>query len=129
MVNPQHPETDKNIADVFPNLVDLQATLTRIKSGEPWKKNVRVALPLIKNPTFRVMLVALHDGAILPSHQADGAITVQVVEGRISFTALEEVIVIEQGQLVALPASEPHSVKAYEDSALLITVVLQKVAT
>ncbi len=50
---------------------------------------------------------------------------VLVLTGRIKFTAESRTVGLREGELLALPAGVPHSVRASEESAVLITVAVE----
>jgi quercetin dioxygenase-like cupin family protein len=80
---------------------------------------------LEKTDQLRVVLRVLHAGNVLPTHKADGPITVLVLTGRIMFTAESRTVGLREGELLALPASVPHSVRASEESAILIRAAVK----
>jgi quercetin dioxygenase-like cupin family protein len=82
----------------------------------------RNARTLLKMGSLRVTLVVLEAGGELAEHEAAGPITVQVVRGRIQFTAQEERHDIGPGQLLAAVPGVRHSVASAEGAAFLLTV-------
>jgi quercetin dioxygenase-like cupin family protein len=82
----------------------------------------RNARTLLKMGSLRVTLVVLEAGGELAEHEAAGPITVQVVRGRIQFTAQEERHDIGPGQLLATGPGVRHSVASAEGAAFLLTV-------
>ena len=66
---------------------DLPALLTHIKGEDAWRKGLRNAVTLLKGHRLRVVLVAMHAGTVIPSHQADGPISLQVIEGAPAFSS------------------------------------------
>jgi quercetin dioxygenase-like cupin family protein len=82
----------------------------------------RNARTLLKMGSLRVTLVVLEAGGELAEHEAAGPITVQVVRGRIQFTAEEERHDIGPGQLLAAGSGVRHSVASAEGAAFLLTV-------
>ncbi|HLZ33192.1 MAG TPA: hemerythrin domain-containing protein [Nitrospira sp.] len=101
---------------------DLRGLVQQIKNEPAWRKGERSTMPLFKTERMRVMLVALPAGMKLSSHQADGPITVQVIEGRIAFTAESQTVTLAEGQMLSLQAGLPHAVDAPEDAVFLLTV-------
>ncbi len=71
---------------------------------------------------MRIVLIALHEDAVLKKHTADGIISVQVLEGEIIFSTDDQSVVIKQGQMIALHKGLPHSVKAIKESVFLLTL-------
>ncbi len=101
---------------------DLRALVRQMKDEEAWRKGERHSMPLFKTDRMRVMLIALRAGAALSSHRADGPITVQVIEGRITFSAESQTVTLAAGQMLSLQAGLPHAVNAPEESVFLLTV-------
>jgi nucleotide-binding universal stress UspA family protein/quercetin dioxygenase-like cupin family protein len=59
----------------------------------------------------------------IPQHASLGEILVHCLEGRVAFTALGSTRELAAGDLLNLPAGEPHSIKGIEDASLLLTVL------
>jgi len=81
---------------------------------------------LVKTDDLELIRLVLPAGKEIPMHQAPGEITVQCLEGRISFTAESKTQELMPGQLLYLRAGEPHALKAIEDSSVLVTILLFK---
>ena len=81
---------------------------------------------LVKTANLELIRLVLPAGKDIPSHKAPGEITVQCLEGRVAFTAEGKTQVLNRGQLLYLAAGEPHSLKALEDSSLLVTLLMAK---
>jgi quercetin dioxygenase-like cupin family protein len=79
---------------------------------------------LIKSESLEVVRLVMAAGKEIAEHRAPGAITVHCLEGKIGFTALGKSVELTAGQLLYLPAGEPHSVKCVEDASFLLTLVL-----
>jgi quercetin dioxygenase-like cupin family protein len=101
---------------------DLTTLLAQIKSEEAWQKGPRNAMTLHKGPGLRVVLVAMHGNTTLPAHRAEGPISVQVLEGILTFGVETHAVTLRAGELLTLHAGIPHSVEALEESALLLTL-------
>jgi len=89
----------------------------------------RNAITVFKSERLRIVLIALHAGAEMPTHTAEGMISVQVLEGHLRFGTQEQTLQLTQGQLVALHDRIPHSVLALEESLFLLTLVPNRKAT
>ena len=64
----------------------------------------------------------MHANTTIPSHHADGPISVQVLEGVLTFHAEAQAVTLRAGQLLTLSAGIPHVVAAEEESAFLLTM-------
>lgn len=119
---PQRPEGERTV-DAPMVAIDLPRFMDQIKKESAWLKGSRNAMTVFKSDRLRLVLIALHSGAELPTHTADGTICVQVLEGSIRFGTAEESIILEKGQLVTLHEKIPHSVFAIAESMFLLTLV------
>jgi quercetin dioxygenase-like cupin family protein len=106
--------------------------IPHLKSGEQMELALGKALPeaktttLLKTKDMEVIRLVLPAGKELPIHQAPSEITVQCLEGKVLFTAHGQECELAAGKFLYLSAAEPHSLKAVEDSSLLLTIVLGK---
>jgi len=76
---------------------------------------------LIKTDDLCVIFRSLSEGGALPTHEADGPITVQVLDGHIEFKTGGRTIPLRKGELLGLRARVPHSLMALKQSSILIT--------
>jgi len=81
---------------------------------------------LVKTDDLELIRLVLPAGKEIPMHQAHGEITVQCLEGRISFTAESKKQELLPGQLLYLRTGEPHALNAIEDSSVLVTILVGK---
>lgn len=106
-------------------------SIQHAKSGEIISLPLGAALAssktttLVKTADLEVILLVLPAGKEIPSHKAPGEITVQCLEGRVAFTAHDKTQDLAPGQMLYLSASEPHALKAAEDSMVLVTILLK----
>jgi quercetin dioxygenase-like cupin family protein len=91
----------------------------------------RINRVLIDLPGLRVLLISLTSGAYVPEHKVAGAITVQLVLGRVQMNAFRlssEATETQRyelgiGSLLSLKGGVPHDVRALEDSCILVSIV------
>ena len=84
---------------------------------------------LFKTELMEAIRLVLPAGKHIAEHKAPGEITVMCVEGRIKFTSQGEPKELVAGDLLYLTAADPHAVEAIEDSSLLVTILLGKLAS
>ena len=77
---------------------------------------------LLKTDTLRIVLIALRAGAKLHRHHADGRLSLQVLEGKVDFSAENEQCQLTPGMLIGLDAKVLHEVVARTDAVLLLTI-------
>lgn len=70
----------------------------------------------------RVVLFAFEAGQELKEHETSSQILVQVVRGRIDFTAAGQTITARTGTLLQLEAGVRHSIVARSRAAVLVTM-------
>lgn len=83
-----------------------------------------VTTSLIKTEHLQLMRLVLRAGAGLPEHHVAGEITIQCIEGEAVVVTPSGTCPLAAGQVMLLPASMPHAVRAVTDASLLVTVVL-----
>ena len=81
---------------------------------------------VMKSDELEIIWLIVPAGKEIPTHKAPGPITVQCLEGRVSFTAQGRSQELHPGTFLYLTAAEPHSLKGIEDSSLLVTILLPK---
>ena len=107
-------------------------SIQHAKSGEVIQLTLGATLgeakttTLVKTADLELIRLVLPAGKEIPSHKAPGEITVQCLEGRVSFTSDGKTQELTAGQLLYLAAGEPHAVKAMEASSLLVTLLMGK---
>ena len=106
---------------------DFPAILADMKQEPTWRTARRNAVTLLKQPIFRIVLVALQAGAEVASHQTDSPVTVQAIEGRLAVRVDADEYVLGAGQLLTLRPGLRHSVRAQDDSAFLLTLASEGV--
>lgn len=106
---------------------DLAAVLGNMKQEATWRTARRNAMTLVKQPIFRVVLVALQAGAEIGAHETDGPVTVQAIEGRLAIDVGTDELMLGAGQLLILRPGLRHSMRAQDDSAFLLTLAAEAV--
>ena len=81
---------------------------------------------LVKTDDLELIRLVVPAGKEIATHKAPGPITVQCLEGRVAFTAQGKTQELVAGQLLYLPAEQPHALKGIESSSLLVTILLRK---
>jgi len=118
---PQRPEGDR-LLDAQLVLMDLSSFRKQIKEEKAWKEGDRNAITLFKSDGMRNVLIALHAGAEMKTHTAPGIISVQVLEGKITFHTEQRSAELSVGQMLTLHKGIPHRVFAEEESTFLLTL-------
>ena len=96
--------------------------IRQIKHEPAWEKNDRNAMAIYKTEGMRIVLIALHEDAIMEKHTANGIISLQVLEGEINFNSADQSVSVKKGEMIALHKGLPHSVAAVKESVFLLTI-------
>lgn len=93
-----------------------------LKKEPAWQGGDRVAKTLVKEGKLRVVLTLMHAGTGLHAHKAEGALTIQCLQGRINVQTIGPAIELIDGELIALDSGVAHTVDAVNESAFLLTI-------
>ena len=102
--------------------IDIPLFIEQIKQESSWKDSDRNSITVFKTNGLRIVLIALHGGAEMAKHTANGHISVQVLEGQIKFTTDLQSVELSKGQMLALHERIPHSVLAIKETIFLLTL-------
>jgi quercetin dioxygenase-like cupin family protein len=122
---PQRPEGDRMLNASLVDM-DLNKFIQQVKKEPSWADSDRNSITIFKSDSMRIVLMGLHEKAELKTHTANGVISVQVLEGKISFVTGERTVMLEKGQMIALQPKVPHSVTAIDESFFLLTLAMNK---
>jgi quercetin dioxygenase-like cupin family protein len=117
----QRPMGDR-IIDAKQVTIDLTFFIKQIREEKKWKETDRNAITVFKTNGMRIVLIALHKGAEMTRHSADGLISIQVLKGRMQFKTEDECVELGKGQMLALHKAIPHSVLAKKKTIFLLTL-------
>lgn len=120
---PQRPEGTRPL-DAPIVLLDLNNFRDQIKDEPTWKDSDRNAITMFKSDTLRLVLISMHEGAVIDPHTAKGMISIQVLEGKIKFDTDKESVELEKGQMLVLHDSVSHKVEAKKESTFLLTLAM-----
>lgn len=120
---PQRPEGDRMLDAPLVEM-DLNKLMLQIKSEAPWVEADHNAITIFKSDLMRIVLMGMHENAELKTHTANGIISVQVIAGKIDFTANDHTASMEAGQMLVLHEKIPHSVIALRESFFLLTLTM-----
>ncbi|HLG72240.1 MAG TPA: cupin domain-containing protein [Chloroflexota bacterium] len=102
--------------------LDLHGEIEQLRSEPAWQEFGRNAKTLVKNPDLRIVLMTFHAGAKLEQHKAPGAISIQVLAGRVQVGLPSEEFILPAGELVAIGPAIQHDLEALEPSSVLLTI-------
>ncbi len=101
---------------------DIDEELEHLRNEPEYAEHDRNAITLAKEGDLRIVLVSLRRDALIGDEEADGTISIQVVEGTVSVDSRDETVDLTAGQLAVVAAGDPWLVGAREESAVLVTI-------
>jgi quercetin dioxygenase-like cupin family protein len=114
--------TQDHLIDASLVFIDIPAFITQLKQESTWKQSDRNTITVFKTNGMRIVLIALHEAAIMAKHTADGIISLQVLEGQLKFTTDIKSLELSKGHMLALHERIPHSVLAIKETVFLLTL-------
>ena len=76
---------------------------------------------LMKSDRLELIRLVVPAGKEIPPHRAPGEITVQCIEGLVTFEHDDHAVELRPGDLLHLCPQETHALKGIEDSSVLVT--------
>jgi len=117
----KRPQGDR-VLDAALVTFDLNYLLKQVRMEDQWLSSDRNSVTVFKTDGMRIVLIALHKGAQMARHTANGIISVQVLEGELIFYTDDQPVELHKGQMLALHKGIPHSVLAKEEAIFLLTL-------
>ena len=102
---------------------DLNKEIKHIKLEGNWSAGKQTAKTLAKSENISVVLIAMQKANEMKMHQANGPITLQVMEGNIQFMTWQSCVTIKAGEFITLHQNVQHNMLAKESSIALLTIM------
>jgi quercetin dioxygenase-like cupin family protein len=87
-----------------------------------------VSRTVIDKKTGTVTVFAFADGQGLSEHTAPFDAMVYVLDGEAEITISGKPLRVKQGQMVVMPANEPHGLRAVSPFKMVLTMIREKTA-
>ena len=88
-----------------------------------YQEGTVVSRTLIKKDTGTVTLFAFDTDQGLSEHTTPFDAMVCVLDGNLEITISGNTMNLEQGEMIIMPANEPHALKAAEQSKMMLTMI------
>ena len=82
-----------------------------------------VSKTLLEKPTGTITLFAFDKGQGLSEHTAPFDAMVCVLDGVAEITISGNPVVVKQGEMLVMPANQPHAVRAVERFKMMLTMI------
>jgi quercetin dioxygenase-like cupin family protein len=113
------PKGDRVIDAPFVQ-IDVEKYSRQLKKEPAWEKSDRNSITVFKTVGFTMVIMRLHKDASM-NNSVDGLLTIQVLEGSIECMVGSKSTTVDKNQLVTLHPEVVHTIRAREDSLLLLT--------
>ena len=99
------------------------AQAARVAELVNYQDGAIVSREIVKKPTGTVTAFAFDDGQGLSEHTAPFDALVQVLEGEVEITISGKPHFLQGGELILMPANQPHALKAFKRFKMLLTMI------
>jgi len=99
------------------------AQVTKVIDLVGYQDGAVVSRGIIKKSTGNVTLFAFDDSQGLSEHTAPFDAMVQIVEGAAEITISGQPYHVRSGEMILIPANQPHALKALERFKMILTMI------
>jgi quercetin dioxygenase-like cupin family protein len=82
----------------------------------------RSARTLVKDGPLRLTIMGIAAGGSLPPHRSEHPVSIQVVQGDVTFVAVDQEYTLTAGDVLIFASGVEHSARTTGGAALLLTV-------
>ena len=101
---------------------NLEKEIAQLHEEEAWLRTGRNSKTLVKQPDFRIVLIALQNGGHMEEHSADARISIYTLRGHVKLQLPEHSVDLPASHLLVLDRALEHDLVALEESAILLTI-------
>lgn len=95
----------------------------RLLEAAPIVPGANVSRPIHEANGCKIVLFAMDAGQAISAHTVRFPALVQVLDGALQVTVGETVYMVEAGEVILLPAGQPHGVRAERPARWLLTMM------
>jgi quercetin dioxygenase-like cupin family protein len=102
---------------------ELKARILKVEDLVEYQEGAVVSREIIRKDTGTVTIFAFDKGEGLSEHTAPFDALVQVIDGKAEITISGNKNVLEKEDMIIMPASQPHSLRALERFKMILTMI------
>jgi len=102
---------------------ELKARTLKVEDLIEYQEGAVVSKEVIRKDTGTVTIFAFDKGERLSEHTAPFDAVVQIIDGKAEITISGNKNILEKGDMIIMPASEPHSLHAPERFKMILTMI------
>ena len=100
----------------------LAAQIEELRGDDSYARSGRTGRTLVKAGALRLTLTLLADGVEVGTHHADAPMTLQVLQGGLSYRVDDEDHMLAEGEILFFGPGHAQGIRASGDTALLLTI-------
>ncbi|GAB6055511.1 cupin domain-containing protein [Methanobacterium alkalithermotolerans] len=102
---------------------DLKSVVIGVEELIDYQAGAVVSREIIRKETGTVTIFAFDKGEGLSEHTAPFDAMVQIVDGEAEITISGEKNLLKKGEMIIMPANEPHALHAVEKYKMILTMI------
>jgi quercetin dioxygenase-like cupin family protein len=102
---------------------ELKAKTIRLEDLIEYQEGAVVSREIIRKDTGTVTIFAFDKGEGLSEHTAPFDAMVQVIDGRAEITISGNKNLVDEGDMIIMPANDPHALHAVENFKMVLTMI------
>ena len=102
---------------------ELKSKPLKVEDLLEYQENAVVSREIIRKETGTVTIFAFDKGEGLSEHTAPFDAMVQIVDGTAEIIISGKKNVVKKGELIIMPANEPHALRALDRYKMLLTMI------
>ena len=102
---------------------ELKSVVINVEDLLDYQEGAVVSREIIRKETGTVTIFAFDQGEGLSEHSAPFDAMVQVIDGKAEITISGKKNVLERGDMIIMPADEPHALHAVEKYKMILTMI------
>jgi quercetin dioxygenase-like cupin family protein len=97
--------------------------VARLTDLSEYQKDSVISRTVLNKKSGTVTLFAFDKGQSLSEHTAPFDALVQILDGEAEITISGETVLVKMGEMVVMPANQPHALKAVKKFKMLLTMI------
>ncbi|BDZ66941.1 cupin domain-containing protein [Methanobacterium ferruginis] len=102
---------------------ELKSVVIMVEELLDYQEGAVVSREIIRKETGTVTIFAFDKGEGLSEHTAPFDALVQIIDGKAEITISGKKNVLERGDMIIMPAHEPHALHALEQYKMILTMI------
>jgi quercetin dioxygenase-like cupin family protein len=110
-------------SETQPKYAELKSKAIKLIDLTDYQDGAIVSRTIIDQKTGTVTCFAFDAGQGLSEHTAPFDAMVQILDGEAEITISGKSMIVQAGEMVIMPANEPHALKALKQFKMLLTMI------